>query len=293
MVAALIWQTTVVDSYRGRIELVTLVNMTLFGASAAVIFRMKKPGFPERFTATIFTVTAIVSLARFAAAIAGHGSADYRSDNSLVQHVYLATFSISLISLSLGFMLMVTKRVQERLEYAASHDDLTGTYTRAPFFALLEKEIERSRRHYYPVSLLIMDIDNFKRINDHHGHPTGDKVIKQFAQLAAGALRSHDVFCRYGGEEFAVLLPATGLEEARYVAERIRHRFGSFVPEGMPPATVSIGVGSTCNGQTEMAQLIESTDQALYIAKNLGKNRVELAIRASKESPSAQTESAF
>lgn len=277
IVAALIWQTVFADNYEGRVELVTFINMTLFAASAAVILRMKKTGFPERVTAGIFAVTALVSMARMAVAVFGHGTSDYRHDNSLVQHVYLATFSIALISLSLGFMLMVTKRVQERLEYAASHDDLTGAYTRATFFEILERELERARRHCYPVSLLIMDIDDFKRINDRHGHPTGDEVIKHFARLAADELRSHDVFCRYGGEEFAVLLPSTGLDEASAVAERIRHRFGCFVLKGLPSSTVSIGIGSTCNGESAQAQLIESADQALYIAKNLGKNRVELA----------------
>jgi diguanylate cyclase (GGDEF)-like protein len=288
--AALIWQTVISDNYRGRIELVTFINMTLFAASAVVIVRMKKPGFPERFTAGIFMVTALVSLARFVVAVSGHGTSDYRNDNSLVQHVYLATFSISLISLSLGFMLMVMRRVQERLEYAASHDDLTGAYTRATFFEFLEKELERSRRHHYPVSLLIMDIDDFKRINDRHGHPTGDEVIKHFARLATDELRSHDVFCRYGGEEFAALLPSTGIDEASAVAERIRQRFGAFVLEGLPASTVSIGIGSACNGQSTQAQLIESADQALYIAKNLGKNRVELAPEAVNTGQTETTE---
>ncbi|RYF44785.1 MAG: GGDEF domain-containing protein [Cytophagaceae bacterium] len=275
--AALIWQTVISDNYRGRIELVTLINMTLFAASAVVILRMEKPGFPERFTAGIFIITALVSLARFVVAVSGHGTSDYRNDNSLVQHVYLATFAISLISLSLGFMLMVMRRVQEQLEYAASHDDLTGTYTRATFFAFLERELDRSRRHRYPLSVLIMDIDDFKRINDCHGHPVGDEVIKHFARLTADELRSHDVFCRYGGEEFVALLPSTGLDEANVVAERIRQRFGDFVLQGLPSSTVSIGVASTCSGQSTQAQLIESADQALYIAKHLGKNRVELA----------------
>ena len=284
IVAVLIWQTVFADNYRGRVELVTFVNMTLFAASAAVIFRMEKQGFPERFTASIFTITALVSFARFLVAITGHGASEYRNDNSIVQHIYLATFSISLISLSLGFMLMVTKRVQERLEYAASHDDLTGAYTRATFFEFLEKEIERSRRHHFSLSLLIMDIDDFKLINDRHGHPVGDAVIKNFARLASDELRGHDVICRYGGEEFAVLLPATGFDEASAVAERIRLRLSNFAIQGVPPCTVSIGVGTVHDGQMDMAQLIESADQALYIAKNLGKNRVELAPRINNTS---------
>jgi diguanylate cyclase (GGDEF)-like protein len=277
VVAGLVWLTVFSDNYRGRIELITIVNMMLFAASANVVFRLKKQGFPERFTAAVFAITALVSFARFLAAITGHGSSDYRNDNSLIQHVYLATFSMALISLSLGFMLMVTKRVQERLEYVASHDDLSGAYTRATFFELLAKEIERSRRHLQPLSLLILDIDDFKQVNDRFGHPAGDKVIKSFAAFTANELRSHDVLCRYGGEEFAVLLPNTGPDEAAAVAERIRRGFSGVAIDNMPSSTVSIGVGSARNGQAEMGQLIESADQALYIAKKLGKNRVELA----------------
>jgi diguanylate cyclase (GGDEF)-like protein len=278
VVVLLAWLTMFADNYRGRIELVTLTNMTLFAASAHVIFQMKKQGFPEKLTASVFIATAMVSLARFMVAVTGHGTSDYRNDNTVIQHVYLATFAMALISLSLGFMLMVTKRVQERLEYVASHDDLTGTYTRAIFFDLLSREIARSRRHSQPLSLLIMDIDDFKLVNDRYGHPAGDQVIKSFASIASTELRHHDVLCRYGGEEFAVLLPSTGLDEAAAVAERIRQEFSSVVTiNNMPPSTVSVGVGSARNGQADMAQLIESADQALYIAKKLGKNRVELA----------------
>jgi diguanylate cyclase (GGDEF)-like protein len=276
--ALLVWLTVFADNYRGRIELVTLTNLTLFAASAHVIFRMKRHGFPEKLTAAIFMATAMVSFARFLVAVTGHGASDYRNDNTLIQQVYLATFSMALISLSLGFMLMVTKRVQERLEYVASHDDLTGTYTRAIFFDLLSREIARSRRHSQPLSLLIMDIDDFKLVNDRYGHPAGDQVIKSFATIASTELRHHDVLCRYGGEEFAVLLPSTGLDEAAAVAERIRQVFSSVVTiNNMPPSTISVGVGTAHNGQADMAQLIESADQALYIAKKLGKNRVELA----------------
>jgi diguanylate cyclase (GGDEF)-like protein len=277
VVAGLVWLTVSSDNYRGRIELITLVNIMLFAASAIVVFRLEKQGFPERFTAAVFAITAMVSFARFLAAITGQGSSDYRNDHSLIQHVYLATFSMALISLSLGFMLMVTKRVQERLEYVASHDDLSGAYTRATFFDLLAKEIERSRRHLQPLSLLILDIDDFKQVNDRYGHPAGDKVIKRFANFTADEMRSHDVLCRYGGEEFAVMLPGTGPDEAAAVAERIRRGFGSAAIDHLPSCTVSIGVGSARNGQAEMGQLIESADQALYIAKKLGKNRVELA----------------
>lgn len=275
--AGLVWLTEFHDNYRGRIEFITLVNTLLFGGSALFLFRMKRPRFPERYTACVFAAEALVSLMRFCFAVSGQGSSDYRADNSLVHLFYLATFSIALVGLSLGFMLMVTTRVQERLEYAASHDDLSGAYTRATFFRLMAGEMQRARRQQRPLSLLLVDIDDFKRINDSHGHPVGDKVIAAFASLAASELRGHDLLCRYGGEEFALLLPDATLDEAVAVAERIRARFNDGVFADMPSFTVSIGVQSAEHAGLDLARMIEGADAALYIAKKLGKNRVEIA----------------
>jgi diguanylate cyclase (GGDEF)-like protein len=277
LAAALIWLTLIHDDYRGRIELVTFTNMTLFLASAVVTLRIKHQGVPERFTAAIFLWTALVSFLRLAAAITHLDNPDYQNDNSLVHHLYLATFAFSLISLSLGFMLMVNKRLHAQLEYSACHDDLTGAYTRATFFELLTKEIGRSRRYFLPLSLLIIDIDDFKSVNDRFGHVAGDDVIKSFVMLARHQLRDHDVLCRYGGEEFTVILPATALAEASKVADRIRASFAGFALEGMPPFTVSIGVVSARNGSTEVKPFINAADNALYVAKKVGKNRVEVA----------------
>lgn len=273
----LLWMTVVVDDYRGRLEFVTSVNALLFGLSAWFLFRMKKQGFAERFTGTLFSIEALVSLGRLYFALAGQSSEDYWNDNSMVHMFYLASFSIALVGLSFGFMLMVTTRVQEKLEYAASHDDLSGAYTRATFFRMMTSEVLRARRQRRPLSLLLIDIDDFKRINDGHGHPVGDAVIRTFATVTAGELRAHDLLCRYGGEEFALLLPDTALDEATAVAERIRARFSEGAFDGMPPFTVSLGVQSAEQGALEVAQMIEGADRALYIAKKLGKNRVEIA----------------
>ncbi|MFL6716358.1 MAG: GGDEF domain-containing protein [Burkholderiaceae bacterium] len=275
--AGLLCLTEFHDSYRGRLEFVTLVNMPLFGLSALLLFRMKNKGFAERFTGTVFGVEALVSLVRFYFAVTASGNLDYRNDNSLVHLLYLASFSISLVSLSFGFMLMVTTRVQQKLEYAASHDDLSGAYTRATFFRMMAGEVQRARRQRRPLSLLLIDIDDFKRINDGYGHPVGDAVIRTFAAVTASELRAHDLLCRYGGEEFALLLPDTALNEAIAVAERIRARFSDGAVDGMPPFTVSLGAQSAGQGALDVAQMIEGADRALYIAKKLGKNRVEIA----------------
>ena len=274
---ALLWLTVVADDYRGRLQFVTSVNMLLFGLSALLLFRMKKQGFAERFTGSLFAAEALVSLGRFYFAVTDQGSDNYWKDDSLVHMFYLASFSIALVGLSFGFMLMVTTRVQEKLEYAASHDDLSGAYTRATFFRMMASEVQRARRQRRPLSLLLIDIDDFKRINDHHGHPVGDAVIRTFATVTASELRGHDLLCRYGGEEFALLLPDTALDEATAVAERVRARFSEVAFDGMPAFTVSLGVQAAEQGALEVAQMVEGADRALYIAKKLGKNRVEIA----------------
>ena len=274
---ALLWLTVVADDYRGRLQFVTSVNMLLFGLSALLLFRMKKQGFAERFTGSLFAAEALVSLGRFYFAVTDQGSDNYWKDDSLVHMFYLASFSIALVGLSFGFMLMVTTRVQEKLEYAASHDDLSGAYTRATFFRMMASEVQRARRQRRPLSLLLIDIDDFKRINDRHGHPVGDAVIRTFATVTASELRGHDLLCRYGGEEFALLLPDTALDEATAVAERVRARFSEAAFDGMPAFTVSLGVQAAEQGALEVAQMVEGADRALYIAKKLGKNRVETA----------------
>lgn len=274
--AALLWLTMVFDDYRGRLQLITSVNTLLFGLSALLLFRMKKQGFAERLTGALFAAEALISLGRFYVAVTSQ-SDNYWNDNSPVQVFYLASFSIALVGLSFGFMLMVTTRVQEKLEYAASHDDLSGAYTRATFFRMMASEVQRARRQRRPLSLLLIDIDDFKRINDRHGHPVGDAVIKTFATVTASELRGHDLLCRYGGEEFALLLPDTALDEATAVAERVRARFSEGAFDGMPAFTVSVGVQAAEQGALEVAQMVEGADRALYIAKKLGKNRVEIA----------------
>ncbi|MGI4849205.1 MAG: GGDEF domain-containing protein, partial [Janthinobacterium lividum] len=148
------------------------------------------------------------------------------------------------------------------------------------FCELFSRELGRCARHAKPLALLIIDIDDFKLVNDRHGHAMGDRVLKAFAALATQELREADVFCRYGGEEFAVLLPDTATAEALVVAQRIRSSFARRAMPGQVPATVSIGLMSSADGSGDMATLIDLADRALYLAKHQGKNRVVLAPEA-------------
>ena len=179
------------------------------------------------------------------------------------------------------------KRLQDELKVANQRylelsitDYLTQIHNRRHFMDLFEQEFSRALRYNYALSLMIFDLDNFKRINDTKGHLVGDQVLKQVTEIVKPEIRSHDVFARYGGEEFVVLLPQTPKTGARLAAEKIRqkvaqHEFGSFSANDV---TISIGLASYPTASINDGQaLLNAADDALYKAKANGKNRVEVA----------------
>lgn len=163
----------------------------------------------------------------------------------------------------------------EQIRLQATHDDLTGVYNRRHLVAAMEAESARSQRSGQPYALLVLDIDHFKHINDCHGHSGGDAVLVAFAQVVQQQLRSIDQFGRYGGEEFLVLLPDTGMDAARAVAERVRAAVAvAEWPQLAQPLTVSIGVAVAVPGESHDAVFLRA-DHAVYRAKDNGRNRVE------------------
>lgn len=195
----------------------------------------------------------------------------------------MGTFAFSLVALSVGFMLMVHRAMQTKLESLATRDQMTGMYRRDAFLALLDQSLAQSRRDQRPTSILIIDLDNFKEINDRHGHLTGDRVIIDFSTKVQQILRRGDAVGRYGGDEFLILLPDTTKEDAYSVADRIRSMAAENWSREIPAYTVSIGVAPLMTGRTDSAALIDVADKALYAAKKAGKNYVELACTQSYE----------
>ncbi|GAB3553737.1 GGDEF domain-containing protein [Noviherbaspirillum agri] len=274
---ALVWPTFIVDDYRMRVILIGTVNAGLFGACAVVIHRLQQKGFAEWFTEIVFLFTSVICFVRSMASVLQLDAADPILDVSPLQHLYLATFSFSIVALSLGFMLMVNRRLQRQLEYAAAYDDMTGACRRGTFFDALDRELLKSRRDGRPISVLMVDLDNFKSINDQLGHLVGDQVLADYVQKAQYVLRNYDLLGRYGGEEFIVLLPNTSQEEASGIAERLRAVAEQGVSGDSLIYTVSIGVATCEGGHVSAATLIAAADKALYVAKHSGKNRVEIA----------------
>jgi diguanylate cyclase (GGDEF)-like protein len=162
------------------------------------------------------------------------------------------------------------KRAVESLRHLAMYDALTELFNRRAFLELAEREIARARRSNAPFAVLMLDLDHFKRINDRHGHPAGDRVLAGFAALLRRCLRAEDLVGRYGGEEFCAVLPGARKREALGVAERIRAQ--SAKKTGI---TVSIGVTLCPAGsETSLQSAIARADEALYRAKKSGRNRV-------------------
>jgi diguanylate cyclase (GGDEF)-like protein/PAS domain S-box-containing protein len=161
----------------------------------------------------------------------------------------------------------------EELQLLATRDPLTGVANRRSFLEGFAQEFERSKLEGRKLCCLMVDIDNFKRINDTHGHATGDEVIRRVSDALGGAVRSTDGVCRYGGEEFCIALPTAPIEEAVQVAERIRAQIDS-PGFARVPVTASFGVSAIGFGASTPEQLINQADEAMYASKESGRNRV-------------------
>jgi diguanylate cyclase (GGDEF)-like protein len=172
------------------------------------------------------------------------------------------------------------EQLNRSLEALATTDGLTGLYNHRYFYQKLVEEIARSRRYNHPLSLIMADLDHFKQYNDANGHLSGDTLLRKISVIFLECSRDIDVVARYGGEEFVIILPETELAEAHACAERIRTRIASTVfphaaslPEGR--VTVSFGVSCLSDQMKDVSDFVENTDQALYRAKDKGRNRVE------------------
>jgi diguanylate cyclase (GGDEF)-like protein len=164
----------------------------------------------------------------------------------------------------------------EEIYRLMTSDALTQIFNRRYFNEALERELNRSRRYERELSLVLFDIDFFKRINDTHGHLAGDGILRQVSSALKQKLRREDIFARTGGEEFGVILPEIGLAGARITAEKCRRTIESTAMghDGkVIPVTISVGV-ATLQGQTTPEELYKTADDQLYAAKQSGRNRV-------------------
>jgi diguanylate cyclase (GGDEF)-like protein len=180
---------------------------------------------------------------------------------------YLAVVGVAIAGLS------QLRRIQARLELLATHDPLTTVLNARAFASQVAQELGRNRRYGRPLALVYLDLDDFKKVNDAHGHATGDAVLRLVADAMRGAVRQADFVGRLGGDEFGVLMPETDGSVAHSVANRLASGIRT-VFRGTPSVTASIGVVAVTGTEAGSDELLRKADQAMYEAKRAGKDRV-------------------
>jgi len=205
-------------------------------------------------------------------------------NNQMFASVWITVLSFEALLFTIAVAFILLAMAKERTEYRHKTDSLidplTGIANRRAFLQDAEAQLKRQATEPRPMAVLLLDLDNFKGVNDRFGHPIGDRVLQLFAEVGSGCMRRYDIFGRLGGEEFAALLVDTSRERALAVAEQIRASFVEVtgMVEGKPVvATVSIGVVISYDAVLDLSALLAQADHALYRAKDNGRNRIEIA----------------
>lgn len=254
----------------------------LYGLAYVLLAAVLLRGRPQhrfrarRLLALCYLVGAAALIARgIAAWLAPQEFGSALVSNTYQGFMYLGLHTV-IVGGSLAFLLMHKERSEEEKSRMATTDPLTGVFNRRTFIELAEQELARARRSGMPIALMMLDLDHFKEVNDTHGHLIGDEVLVAFTRLIRDCVRRGDLVVRYGGEEFCVLLPATTLGAANALAERIRAAMAASTLTARPfRVTVSIGLTSYAGARdVSVADLLSRADEALYRAKEEGRDRV-------------------
>jgi diguanylate cyclase (GGDEF)-like protein len=261
----------------------SIANSLLFGAGCAVCARalLIRIEAPLRtaywFTGAAFTLLAASLWLR--AIVIGLAPPDTYNlyTNTPLNAASFFISSVVQLCVTFGFVLMVNYRLMTDIQKIASRDMLTGAFTRRRLEEEALRLLARCMRTGDVLAIMMIDVDHFKSVNDRYGHPVGDTVLRHLAAIAQHAIRTDDYFARYGGEEFCILLLSTTEQEALVLAERLREAYAALTLEvGFETlkSTISIGVADSIHAGLDWIALISAADQALYRAKQAGRNRV-------------------
>ena len=282
-VGLLVLFTLILPSYQARVVLLSLIGSLLI-LEFHLSVRKTFPKIPAiiRFAsrATVFGFISF-SLLRILWVLLDMQPSSLLSANTITSVTLL--FNAFFLILWLGLILILDGNTMMRemnrrnriLQELASLDDLTGLLNRNQLDTMLQQEMERSDRYHTPLSAIMIDLDHFKEVNDTHGHRIGDEILQQTARILAKGLRENDRLFRWGGEEFLLLVPSTGEQTARVLAERLRQQIEAQAHLLAGVVTASFGVAGRQSGEPQ-DQWFDHMDQAMYRAKHRGRNRVEV-----------------
>lgn len=240
-----------------------------------LIFEEKSFYYTVEYEGTFYTLQ-LMSLENIDGSHVGYIFTIYEDDGlrSLIVQDYIVYSSITLFYMVLYFALFIYIKDKKRIVKMSQTDTLTGLYNRTYFNVVAAKELDRSNRYQNELSLILMDIDHFKKINDRYGHLMGDDVLKEIAEVLKNSVRKYDVLTRWGGEEFALLLPQTSLDSTVMVAKKIQkiianHRFP--ISENI---TLSFGLANRDQKMSSINELFQKADKNLFRAKDLGRDTI-------------------
>lgn len=260
-----------------RVMLISIYIVALWSFPIFKLLSNKNASMLQRTFAILFSLGLLTFLIRAFAAFKIGESMTLLASNVINSVAFFSLYTVMLIG-SIGFVLLAKEKADLKLLIAATYDQMTGIYNRGSFINNANAAVSLCARKERPISLLLMDLDHFKTINDTYGHQVGDIVLKEFSQKIKSQLRNYDLFGRYGGEEFLVLLPETDSNTALEIANRMRTSIENNpvnIGKGIS-YTISIGgVSIIPNQETSVEILFDLSDKALYQAKESGRNRVE------------------
>jgi diguanylate cyclase (GGDEF)-like protein len=269
-------------NYSARVMVNSAAAIVLFsGLALGLSPSLQRVGFSAaRMTAAFATLGVITGVWRFlehALAPRINGSLLEAGPSDMVVFIYAC---VGVTFLSLGFVLMHAERAYDDLRRLASVDALTGVLSRGALDDQGEALVADARRHARPIAVLLLDLDQFKAVNDSLGHEAGDLILRHLAARARLVMRGEDLLCRLGGDEFVMMLPHTDGPGARIVAVRLLESLA-----GAPllyrgrvlPIPLSIGVAASAGREADLAALIKRADQAMYVAKRAGGDRIQVA----------------
>ncbi len=242
-------ENNIVPRYLAVVVLFTLCGMTIFE-----ILQIYAHDYIDELEAHVLTIL-------FSTALSGSAT-------------YFALHQYTKLNKRLAYEIETRKKLEQDLIVAATIDKLTQIYNRRKLEAIIETEIERAKRYNRPLSLIMLDIDDFKRVNDTYGHQVGDNVLKELANILKNNIRVSDTAGRWGGEEFMIVVPETAANNAWELAEKIRNLIASSSFAGSCIITISLGLAQLQPGDN-FDSFLKRVDDALYQAKSRGKNRVE------------------
>lgn len=259
--------------YAVRVGFFTLVMGSIYAAQLRFMLRYGGRNFPVRLVEAVLALHMVVLAGRLVSILTGHAGSNLM-EASLFQTLYIGGYVLTVLMLSIGAVLMATDRLRTELEYLATYDSLTKTLNRRALLQRCEDELERAQRYGHGPSIMMVDLDNFKKVNDTHGHQHGDAVLVHFAERTRHVLRRADRLGRYGGEEFMVLLPGADAAAAAGVAQRIH---ATLATGHALDCEVSIGLTSWTGSHETLDAMLSRADAALYRAKREGRNRTVVA----------------